>query len=1060
MSDPSVKILLIESDAEEARLICDLLAQSKRVQFAVERVANVTEALPRLKGGGVDTVLLDLNGRDSVGMSALVNVRENAPNVAVVALCDLANEHLAAKAVVVGAQDYLIKDDLEAGILEHAVRYAVGRKRADDELRHSEARYRSLVESLPLNVFRKDLEGRLVYANQNYQNEIGLTWAQLDGKTDYDLFPRRLAEKYRRDDANVLTSRKVFEDVEEHRQASGETIYVQVLKSPVYDAHGNVVGIQGMFWDVSARKRAEEALRASDARFRSLVRSNVMGILMVHEDGSISEANDAFLDLVGYSRDDLQAGALRWDRLTAPEYASIDRIGIDQLSTTGNCVPWEKELVRKDGSRVHVFNGLAALKGSRDRCLCFVVDLTMQKQAEAQLKAAKEAADQANRAKSTFVANMSHEIRTPMNAILGMTELLLDTKVNQEQREYLTVVQESAEALLSLINNILDFSKIEAGKLDIDRIEFGLRDTIAGILKSLAVSAHKRGLEIVLRVDPAVPDRVISDPTRMRQILVNLVGNAIKFTEKGDVVVRIALDSRDERSVQLHLTVADTGIGIPAEKRESVFRPFEQVDSSRARKYGGTGLGLAICIRIVELMGGRIWCEDNPHGGTTFHATGCFELAEGNNGTEAARERVDLRGVKILVVDDNASSRAGLEECLRAWGMQPTTVGDAEKAMELVAAMSPSDPPYSVALVDAQMPEVDGFTLVERIRCEASQRVDSFVMLLHSVNRALEIVRCEQVGAAAYVVKPIDHSELFDTLVALLYTDDEPTTVVIPEATLSQPEYRVSGLRILLAEDSPFNQKLAVGVLGKRGHHVTIANNGREAVTLAAANEFDLIFMDIQMPEMDGLEAARRIRAADNDAGCHVPIIAMTAQAMKGMRERCLSVGMDDYLVKPVRAREIYDKIESLFSTRIPARALETTTAAAAPAPESNGSNTGGGTSNAIDWDAANASVAGDRELLCDVVDAFLTECPQLLEQMRQAVAAADARLLTRSAHTIRGAMRTFGIAAAGDVAAELEKLGRQNDCVAASPLLARLESYLDLILAEARAFATAGQTR
>ena len=309
------------------------------------------------------------------------------------ALSDLAHEDAAIESLQQGAQDYLIRNDLKPGVLEHAVRYAVGRKRADDDLRHSEARYRSLVESLPLHMFRKDLEGRLVYANQNYLNEIGLPWEQLEGKTDYDLFPRHLAEKYRRDDARVISSRRVFEDVEEHRQPHGETIYVQVLKSPVYDAHGNVVGIQGMFWDVSARKRAEEALRASDARFRSLTRSNVMGILMVHEDGTISEANDAFLDLVGYSRDDFHAGLLRWDKLTAPEYAWLDRQGIEQLITTGASPPWEKELIRKDGSRIHVLNGLAVLKGSRDRCLCFALDISTQKEAEAQLKRAKEAAD-------------------------------------------------------------------------------------------------------------------------------------------------------------------------------------------------------------------------------------------------------------------------------------------------------------------------------------------------------------------------------------------------------------------------------------------------------------------------------------------------------------------------------------------------------------------------------------------------------------------------------------------------------------------------------------------
>jgi CheY-like chemotaxis protein len=379
--------------------------------------------------------------------------------------------------------------------------------------------------------------------------------------------------------------------------------------------------------------------------------------------------------------------------------------------------------------------------------------------------------------------------------------------------------------------------------------------------------------------------------------------------------------------------------------------------------------------------------------------------------------------------------------------MVPTVVADARSAIELIEQMPGTEKPFAAALVDAQMPGYDGFSLVQWIKREAPSRVKSFVMLLASVNRAAESARCDQIGAAAYLIKPIDHSELFDTLLALLCGDESATAVVSSE-TAAQPKYRVSGLKILLAEDSPFNQKLAVGVLGKRGHQVTVASTGHEAVARAAAGEFDLIFMDIQMPEMDGLEATRRIRAHELESGRRVPIIAMTAQAIKGMRERCLSVGMDDYLVKPVRSREIYDKIESLFSSRpISPAAPAADLAAAAPAC-------------AIDWEAAMSVVAGDRELLREVVEAFLEECPALLDQAKAAIAAVDSKMLRRSGHTIKGVMRTLGLQIPAELAAELEEMGRSGDVSGASLVLARLESRLDEIVPEAKAFASNDPTR
>jgi len=1039
MNAPSLRVVLIENASGDARVIEELLARSKRVRFAVEWVRSVDEGLELLSLRSADVILFDLSVDENRGLDDLAKLRERFPALPVVVLSALEDEARAATSVHGGAQDYLIKEDLEASVLEHAVRYAVERKRVDEELRDTEARYRSLVESLPLNVFRKDLEGRLVFANQLYCQQMRTSWKELEGKTDWDLFPPHLAEKYRRDDAAVLAAGKVFEDVEEHRQQDGETIYVQVLKAPVHDANGNVVGIQGMFWDVSARRRAEEALRASDARFSSLVRSNVIGILMVHHDGSISEANGAFLDLVGYTQEDFDAGRLRWDAMTPPEYAARDRAAIEQLASTGTCTPWEKELIRKDGSRVHVLNGLVALQGSRDRSLCFVVDISTRKEAEAQLKAAKEAADQANRAKSAFLASMSHEIRTPMNAILGMTELVLDTSLTPDQREYLSVVQDSAESLLSLINDILDFSKIEAGKLEMEEVEFGLRDGIGGTLKSLAVAAHQRGLEIVSDIAPDVPERIKGDPTRLRQVLVNLVGNAVKFTEDGEVVVRVRVEERTGENVTLHLSVADTGIGIPDERRRDVFQAFEQLDTSMARKYGGTGLGLAICSRIVELMGGKIWFESTPGRGSTFHVTGRYRVVNGDAAPSFQTERVTLRGKRVLIIDDNAASRNALSETIRSWEMSPISVGSTADALAAVAAAARENAPFDLALVDACMPETDGFSFVEEFRRLHPGAVRATVMMLNQGNRSGEIARCESLGITAYLMKPINQSELFDTFVAVLCGEALMSGAVPDDATAAAANGRLTGLRILLTEDSLYNQKLARGVLGKRGHEVTVANNGREAVDAVRKQNFDLILMDIQMPEMDGLEATRVIRSREAETGTRVPIIAMTAQAMKGVRERCLEVGMDDYLVKPVRARELHDTIERVLGgTPAPQRIDEGHDAPGVP----------------LNWSNALRAVDGDRELLREVIEAFLEECPKLVEQIGESLDRSDADTLRRAAHTVKGALRTFGAEPCMALAERLEDMGRRRELNSAPEAYNSLKQQLEHLVPQLSAFA------
>lgn len=739
--------------------------------------------------------------------------------------------------------------------------------------------YDSLLESLPINVFRKDREGKIVFANNRYCTDLGLAREEVLGKTDFDFFDRETARKYHADDQRVLTTGVLFHDTEVHPSGNGP-IHVEVLKSAVVDQTGNRIGIQGMFWDITDRKNAEVALRH-----------------------------------------------------------------------------------------------------------------------------AKEIAESASQAKSDFLANVSHEIRTPMNGIIGITDLLLSSSPDLEDREYLNMIQHSAESLLGLINDILDFSKIEAGKIELENQRFELKEALGDTLRSLAFKSLEKNIELILEVASDVPTFIIGDLTRLRQVIVNLVINALKFTQQGSVKLAIENSEIFEDGVELMFHVIDSGIGIPLEKQKLIFSEFEQADTSTTREYGGTGLGLAISSRLVSLMGGKLEVESQPNQGSRFYFASKFKTDSAI--TPAVSQ--ELKDRTVLLVINNFDLLSNLEQILHAYGAQTYSAANTEKALDLLARLAKQNAPTPLVIIDGGLERDGGAGAAMKIQETATLSLPRMIVLFNAKQQEANL-DSNRLTNVSHVLKPIKESDLLETIRSLLGLT---ATRLTRSKSTNAPTSGSLQLNVLLAEDNLVNQKLAAAILKNAGHRVIMANNGREAVEKFKHCSIDLILMDIQMPNTDGIQATLEIRQLESGRSKKVPIIAITAHASADDRKHCLESGMDDYIAKPFRARELINLIRL--------RAGHPTLNASTPQGKEMEF------SSVIKWNRAFETVGGDKQLLGELMKVFIKDQESLISAVQNAVAARDGKELKLRAHSIKGALNHLGAIHCAKLAEALEEMG-SND--------------------------------
>ncbi len=1020
MGTETVHLLLVEDNPVDALALKEALEEAKGARFAISHVQTLAEAKERVAHEDFQVVVLDLGLPDSQGLETFVEVRAYAVATPIVVLSGLDDEALAIETLRKGAQDYLIKDRWDRHILSRAINYAIERHR---------------------------LLTKIWGLKTQSESDAGLEAHFGKSRWSAQIEP-----------ASPKTRRHLLERSDLSSHEMGQLIHELQVHQILLEMQNEEL------------RQAQVKLEELKDNYLDLYDFAPVGYVTLNDKGLILEANLTAVRLLGQDRQGLIERP--FSRFVCRECEDAYYLHLQQVFQTKSKQACELELCRDDGTHFHVRMESVAIQdesGQLGRCRTTVSDITERKQAEEALGKAhaelerrveertrqlwkanvqlkkeiterKRAEDElqralaiaeklrgdaeaANRAKSEFLANMSHELRTPLNGIMGNIELSLNARLTEEQQRYLRGVEASSNSLLGLIDDILDLSKIEAGKFDLDRTEFNLRDCIAESVGVVSVRAHAKGIELICHVPPSLPKTMVGDPRRLGQIIRNLIGNAAKFTETGEIVLRVEAEEESGDEIHLHFSVTDTGIGIAAEAQEKIFDIFEQVDASTTRKYGGTGLGLAISSRLVRMMEGRIWVQSEVGIGSTFHFVVRLAVRREPEFRDVEEDLTRVHGLSALIVDDNVTARSLVRDVLISWGMNPTAVSSARDTLAAMERACQNGQTFDFLLVDEIMPGIDGHGLVEALK-ERSYLDSLPIIMLTSPGASGEVSWRTSLGVAEYVTKPVKESDLLAAA----------TRITQPDMGSSTPDLgeHVHGgnrrLNILLAEDNAINREMVVAMLETMGHGVVVAENGREALYAFEKQKFDLILMDIQMPGTDGVEATKFIRQLEEDSEERVPIVALTAHAMKGDREKFLACGMDAYLSKPVGSKHLAEIINSLVPGKVISEAMVVSLC----------------NEEVLDGNELLDRVTGDHDILREIVHLFLEENPKRLFALRGAIANGDAGLIARTAHKVKGSAGALGGHRAMNAAHRLETLGKSGDLTDAQEACQQLELELD----------------